>query len=101
MTNRRTCLVTVGGVASTVVLIVVGLAWWIWDGRVNARLEKRLDALPPDPFDGQPLRYRTTDDGFVVYAVGEDGKDDGGAVESGDDRPPDIGFRVRWLAEPR
>ena len=37
-----------------------------------------LAAVPADPFDGAPLRYRRTDRGFVVYSVGEDGQDDGG-----------------------
>ena len=34
--------------------------------------------IPLDPFDGQPLRYRKLAKGYVVYSVGEDGKDDGG-----------------------
>jgi hypothetical protein len=46
-----------------------------------------LDALAPaflpkpplDPMTGQPFHYRRTDDGrFLLYSVGEDGKDDGG-----------------------
>ncbi len=37
-----------------------------------------LAAVPEDPFDGTPLRYRRTERGFVVYSVGEDGNDDGG-----------------------
>jgi hypothetical protein len=40
-----------------------------------------LAVVPEDPFDGAPLRYKRTDQGFVVYSVGEDGKDDGGKVE--------------------
>jgi hypothetical protein len=31
-----------------------------------------------DPFIDQPLRYRADGDGFVVYSVGQDLKDDGG-----------------------
>jgi len=37
-----------------------------------------LAAVPEDPFDGTPLRYRCTGRGFVIYSVGEDGNDDGG-----------------------
>ena len=40
-----------------------------------------LAEVPVDPFDGRPLRYRRTDQGFVVYSVGEDSKDDGGEQE--------------------
>ena len=38
-----------------------------------------LDGVPEDPFDGRPLRYKKLEKGYVVYSVGEDGKDDGGA----------------------
>ena len=31
-----------------------------------------------DPFDGKPLRYVRRSDGFVVYSIGVDGKDDRG-----------------------
>lgn len=35
--------------------------------------------VPPDPIDGQPLRYRLNGDGtFLLYSIGPDGKDDGG-----------------------
>ncbi len=37
-----------------------------------------LDRLPLDPFDGKPLRFKSLNDGYVVYSVGSDGKDDGG-----------------------
>ena len=37
--------------------------------------------LPPDPFDDEPLRYRRTGAGFVLYSLAENGKDDGGSDE--------------------
>lgn len=39
-----------------------------------------LDAVPIDPYDEKPLRYKATDQGFIVYSVGENLKDDGGLV---------------------
>lgn len=48
----------------------------------------------PDFMDGQPLRYRHTDDRcFILYSVGLDGVDNGGKMrrswrETGLDRPP-------------
>jgi hypothetical protein len=42
-----------------------------------------LDAVPKDPFDGQDIRYKKLETGFVVYSIGEDRKDDGGK-----ERPP-------------
>jgi hypothetical protein len=39
--------------------------------------------VPRDPIDGKPLRYRLDSDGtYVLYSVGEDGKDDGGDVSA-------------------
>ena len=37
-----------------------------------------LDAVPKDPFDGQELRYKRLEKGYVVYSIGGDGSDDGG-----------------------
>jgi len=37
-----------------------------------------LDVVPKDPFDGNDLRYKKLDAGFVVYSIGEDGIDSGG-----------------------
>ncbi len=54
---------------------------------VNNRLPERmadlipayLDTVPTDPFDGQPLRYKKRSPGYVVYSIGPDGTDNGGA----------------------
>lgn len=37
-----------------------------------------MDVIPHDIMDGQPLRYRPQNSGFVVYSVGENKVDDGG-----------------------
>jgi hypothetical protein len=37
-----------------------------------------LKEVPVDGFSDAPLIYRREEDGYVVYSVGEDGKDDGG-----------------------
>jgi hypothetical protein len=43
------------------------------------------------------LRCKCDEGGLVVFSVGEDGKDNGGAVQPPRERKPsDIGFRVRW-----
>ena len=52
-----------------------------------------LSSIPTDPFDGQPLRYAVRGAGFVVYSIGENGKDDGG---KGDYHgKPDVVFTVK------
>ncbi len=50
-----------------------------------------------DPFDpeGEPLRYRKSADGFIVYSVGLDQIDGGGSSEALDDLKPFGGFLPR------
>jgi len=36
-----------------------------------------LEELPPDPFSGEPFRYRREGEGWLLWSVGEDGDDDG------------------------
>jgi hypothetical protein len=53
---------------------------------LNSLVPDFLPAIPLDPVDGQPLRYRRNADGtFLLYSVGENGVDDGGnpALEPG------------------
>jgi hypothetical protein len=46
---------------------------------LNALAPEFLPAVPVDYMDGHPIKYRLNPDGsFVLYSVGEDGKDDGG-----------------------
>jgi hypothetical protein len=40
-----------------------------------------LRAVPTDPYDGRPLRWRRLDDGAVVYSVGPHGQDNGGKMD--------------------
>jgi len=60
-------------------------------GLALLRFKRLHDAFPPaldaleledliDPFDGKPLRYRPQAQGFVVYSVDEDQKDNGGTT---------------------
>jgi hypothetical protein len=50
-----------------------------------------LDALPIDPFDGRPLRFRSEEGGYVLHSVGPNLADDNGAGD-------DIVFRVEHPA---
>jgi hypothetical protein len=40
-----------------------------------------LESVPKDPFDGNEIRYKKLEAGFVVYSIGEDLSDDGGKEE--------------------
>jgi hypothetical protein len=69
-------------------------------GRLPQRLEELvpeyLEAVPIDPFDDRPIRYKRTEPGYVIYIVGEDGKDNGGTERDRDkrDQPYDLPFIV-------
>lgn len=46
---------------------------------LSALVPEFIAAVPVDYLDGQPIKYRLNADGsFVLYSVGEDGKDGGG-----------------------
>ncbi|MCK4658228.1 MAG: hypothetical protein KAV82_01785 [Phycisphaerae bacterium] len=45
-------------------------------------IPKFLPYLPIDYADRQPLRYRLTDDGFLLYSIDVNGIDDGGACRN-------------------
>jgi hypothetical protein len=48
---------------------------------LTALVPQFLDKLPPDLIGGQPLKYHRTDNGqFVLYSIGWNEKDDGGAA---------------------
>jgi hypothetical protein len=51
------------------------------NGRFPERLEE-VGPVPLDPFDGEPLRYRRTEEGFRVYSVGRNMRDQGGMTPS-------------------
>jgi hypothetical protein len=48
-----------------------------------------LPAVPPDRYDGKPLKYRIVEGQPVLYSVGVDRDDDGGRVPE----------RGNWQAE--
>jgi hypothetical protein len=58
--------------------------------------EKLLAAIPTDPMDNQPIRYRRTKDGIAVYSVGLDMTDNQGNIDPERIHEPgvDIGFRL-------
>jgi hypothetical protein len=56
--------------------------------------EGLLPVVPTDPGDGRPLRYKVLPDGVLIYSVGIDGVDNGGALnrENPAAAGADIGF---------
>ncbi len=54
--------------------------------------------IPKDPFSGNDLLFKRDDNGYLIYSVGANGKDDGGALlPTADNKIPlDTGFVVRY-----
>jgi serine/threonine protein kinase len=67
-----------------------------WPDSLSELVGQGLRAVPADPYDGQPLRYRRLADGVVVYAVGPDRVDDGGVLDYKDPERlgGDVGVRL-------
>ena len=69
-------------------------------GRLPKSLEELvptyLDTLPVDPFTATPLRFAVTEEGIVIYSIGENLIDDGGLVARQARRPRflDNGIRL-------
>jgi hypothetical protein len=53
-----------------------------------------LPAVPVDPFDGKPLRYNRLPKGYLIYSVGKDCVDNGGAEWNEQTKTGDITFTV-------
>jgi hypothetical protein len=68
--------------------------------KIDDLLDGYLDEIPLDPHDvkGGKLQYRRNVDGFTVWGLGQNGRDDGGRI--GWDSDDDFGFHVGEKEEP-
>jgi hypothetical protein len=62
------------------------LAEGVLPGLLDDLVPEYLAAIPQDPYDGKPMRYKLLEKGYVVYSVGSDGEDNGGRKSSADGR---------------
>jgi hypothetical protein len=89
--TRAHCATTVAALACERYRRQVGY----WPKSLAAIPRDILPMVPGDPYTGRPLLYRPTADGLIVYAVGPNGVDDGGATFDPSGKPgADIGFRL-------
>jgi hypothetical protein len=63
-------------------------------GKLEDLLPGSIAQIPGDPFTGQPLRWRRDEKGLVLYSVGPDLKDDGGAAWDASRGEGDLVFRL-------
>jgi hypothetical protein len=71
------------------------------EGRYPEKLDvlapKYLPAIPGDLFSGKALIYRPSKDGYLLYSVGVNGKDDGGQTREDDLSCDDLRVRMPLL----
>jgi hypothetical protein len=65
-----------------------------WPDSLDCLTPDFLSAVPLDPYDGEPLRFRRTDEGVVVYSVGEDRVDNDGELSLQGEPGTDLGDRL-------
>lgn len=67
-----------------------------WPESLEKLVPELLSAVPLDPYDGEPLRYKRLDDGGIVYSVSSDREDNGGALDRQNPtrRGADVGCRL-------
>ncbi|MCS6975988.1 MAG: hypothetical protein NZM31_03110 [Gemmatales bacterium] len=69
-----------------------------WPNDLDELVPDFLDRVPRDCFTGNPLRYRVTSEGVIIWSVGPDGVDEGGSVQCWATEvgvpKKDIGFRL-------
>jgi hypothetical protein len=78
--------------------VAFALAWYQreigrYPDRLDALAPRYLNQVPKDMFSGGGLVYRPTANGYVLYSVGLNAKDDGGRGH--DDQPPGDDLVVR------
>jgi len=66
-----------------------------WPDKLDDLVPAYLIVSPIDPFDGKPLRWKSGGEKIVIYSVGPDGKDDGGAAYDSKAKTGDIVFELR------
>ncbi len=66
------------GLLVAVALKIHHLRYHEWPATLDELVPSILPAVPPDRFDGEPLRYALVDGEPVVYSIGTDRDDDGG-----------------------
>lgn len=64
---------------------------------LNALIPDYLEAVPRDPFDGAPFRYKPSKG--MIYSVNADGVDSGGSTFAPDAGPDETPGNLRWMAE--
>jgi hypothetical protein len=84
---------------NTAELALAATRYRLKNGRFPKKLEELLPdylfLVPTDPFDGKPMKYKTTEKGVVIYSIGPDRVDDGGKpLEDEPEKKGDVTFEL-------
>lgn len=68
-----------------------------WPKRPAVLVPDFLKELPTDPFgrSEEPLRLKRDRNDLIIYSIGDNGMDDGGAIAPVGSEMPDVGFRLK------
>lgn len=64
----------------------------------NDLVPKYFPNIPLDPYDGKPVRWKTTPTGFILYSVWTNKIDDGGVIRRTNNGLPQTDFGVEYFA---
>src|SRR5205085_1860751 len=65
-----------------------------YPAKIDALTPAYLAVVPDDLFDGRPLRYHSAGPSYLLYSVGENGKDEGGQGPPDSVRGDDLTVRM-------
>lgn len=68
---------------------------------LDALVPEFISEIPRDPFDGKPLKMTNVDEGLILYGIGPDLKDDGGAEFDDVKKTGDLTFCLGTAYEER
>ncbi|MEX2138758.1 MAG: hypothetical protein WD894_05815 [Pirellulales bacterium] len=60
---------------------------------------KHIEKIPLDPMWGDPFLYKKTDNGYLLYGLGQNGQDDGGRTSDSNDGADDLVIAVHRKPE--
>lgn len=72
-----------------------------WPPSLNELVPTLLPAVPPDRFDGGPLKYALVNGRPLLYSVGTNRADDGGTPARSADGRVDSSSSQRWIDNPQ
>jgi hypothetical protein len=67
-----------------------------YPNQLNELVPKYIARVPVDDFRSRELLYQRTDDGYMFYSLGKNGRDDGGKSYDEDEDADDVTIRVPW-----